>query len=109
MEMDQQPDCTVKVWRGFAYDNRCGRKAKGQLQSGQPACGIHLRGERTRIENDNKRKVERAEVQRKLDAAQAICDRLAWHGVTAQARTDGSVVLTAEAARRLAQRFESEA
>lgn len=109
MAMDQHPECSVKVWRGYGVGNRCGRRAKGQLKSGQPACGLHLRGERTRIENDNQRAAEHAERQRLLDNAQAICDRLAWHGVKARARSDGSVVMSAEAADELAQRFESEA
>jgi hypothetical protein len=52
-EVEPVEKCQVLVHRGGIWSRAtpCGKKAKGKLKDGTPACGIHLRSERITNEN----------------------------------------------------------
>lgn len=50
--------CTKSVSGSVWYPSTCNKPAKGYLENGKPACGIHMRGEKTRLENEAKWKKE---------------------------------------------------
>lgn len=99
--------CAVSVWRGFGVNSRCGRKAKGELKSGVPACGVHLRAERTREQNDAKWEAQRQVARDALDDAQHCVDGFVQLGFEARASSHGTgqVVLPVAAAERVLERL----
>lgn len=52
-EVEPVERCQVMVHSGGIWSKAtpCGNKAKGTLEDGTPACGIHLRSERIKNEN----------------------------------------------------------
>jgi hypothetical protein len=52
-EVEPVEKCQVLVHRGGMWSRAtpCGKKAKGKLKDGTPACGIHLRSENLKNEN----------------------------------------------------------
>ena len=55
MKNDEQKKCQCIVTNqgrySFSNSSKCSRIAKGKLSDGTPACGLHLRAEKMRIES----------------------------------------------------------
>lgn len=80
--MTDRQTCTVTVDRGDDWHSRlgpCGRKAKGTLADGTPACGIHLNRETAGL----KRATARNEWNARVDQAEQALNIRISHAISA--------------------------